>query len=254
MLSGFLPDAISPLLAGTLVLASMVTSMLTASMGAGGGVILLTLLSLWMPPLAVIPVHGMVQLGSNGGRAAMTWKHIHWPTIGWFLPGVVVGVILGGIVLVRLPVPLWQLIIALFVLYLCWGPPLPKRVVGPKGITVVGALTAFAGLFVGASGPLVAAYLKQLHPQRFTTVATFSLAMVLQHAPKALVFTLAGFAFPEWTPLIIAMIIMGGVGTWFGLKVLGKLSDIRFKQFFNIFLTLMSLRLLWLSAGGFGIL
>lgn len=252
MLSEYLPGSISPLVAGMLLLASLVTSLVTASMGAGGGVILLTLLSLWMPPLAVIPVHGMVQLGSNCGRAIMLWKHIHWPTIRWFLPGVAIGVVAGGLLLVRLPEPIWQLIIAMFVLYLCWGPPLPRRAVGPKGIAAVGGLTSFVGLFVGASGPLVAAYIKQIHHQRFTTVATFSLAMAFQHAPKAVVFSYAGFEFGAWLPLILAMIGTGAMGTWLGVKVLGNLSDNRFRLLFNLFLTLLAFRLLWLSATNLG--
>ena len=222
-------------------------------MGAGGGVILLMFMSLWMPPVAVIPVHGMVQLGSNTGRASMTWKHIHWPTIGWFLPGVLLGIIVGGVLLVRLPEPVWQTIIAVFVLYLCWGPPLPKRAVGARGIVVVGAVTSFIGLFVGASGPLVAAYIKQVHHQRFTAVATFSFAMVLQHAPKAVVFAFTGFYFLEWLPLIVGMIATGALGTWIGLKLLGNQTDRRFKQLFNMLLTLLALRLLWMSGQGFGL-
>lgn len=254
MLSTFLPDGISLFVAGMLLLASLTTSLCTAAMGAGGGVILVSVMSLWLPPMALIPVHGMVQVGSNIGRTAMTWRHVHWPTIGWFLPGVIVGTVLGGLLLVRLPEALWQLVIALFVLYLCWGPPLPRRAVGPRGIALVGALTSFAGLFVGSSGPLVAAYLKQLHNRRFTNVATYAVAMVAQHGPKVLVFAVAGFAFGQWLPLIAGMMASGALGTWLGLRLLGRLSDKGFKLIFDLLLTALAMRLLWLSAQGFGVL
>ena len=254
MMIEWIPDGLSPLVAVALLLVSLLTSMVTASMGAGGGVILLMVLSLCMPPLAVIPVHGMVQMGSNAGRSLMTWRHIRWPVLAWFAPGMVVGTIAGGLLLVRLPQAVWQVLIALFVLYLCWGPPLPRRAVGRAGILVVAAVTSFLSLFVGASGPLVAAYIKQMLGDRFATVSTFSATMLLQHGPKVLVFTLAGFDFLAWLPLIVAMITTGAVGTWLGLKVLGKLSDSGFRRFFNLFLTLMALRLLWLSASDVGLL
>jgi uncharacterized protein len=253
MLSAFLPDGMSLFVAGMLLLASLTTSLFTASMGAGGGVILVSVMSLWLPPMALIPVHGMVQLGSNVGRTAMTWRHVHWPTIAWFVPGVVVGTAAGGLLLVRLPEALWQLVIGLFVLYLCWGPPLPRRAVGPKGIALVGAFTSFAGLFVGASGPLVAAYLKQLHSQRFTNIATYAATMVAQHGPKVLVFAIAGFAFGQWLPLIVGMMAAGALGTWIGLRLLGRLSDKGFKLIFDLLLTVLALRLLWLSGHGFGV-
>lgn len=249
-----LPEGISPAIAVLFLVVALLGSLITAATGAGGGVLLLTIIALWLPPAAVIPVHGLVQAGSNGGRSIMTWKHIHWPTLAWFLPGVVVGLAAGTLLLIRLPEPVWQLLIALFVLYLCWGPPLPEKSVQKAGMTVVGGVTAFISLFVGASGPLVAAFIKRRYRDRFTTVSTLATALFCQHAPKALIFAAAGFAFTDWLPLIAAMIASGALGTWIGLELLGRMTDRRFDTLFNLLLTALSLRLLWLSGRGFGIL
>jgi len=82
-----------------LVACSALTSLLTASLGAGGGVLLLLLLALFLPPAVIIPVHGLIQLGSNGGRAALTWRHIDWRLMRAFAPGVVLGVVAGALLL-----------------------------------------------------------------------------------------------------------------------------------------------------------
>lgn len=242
-----LPDNLSPALAVGLMLASVITSMITASLGAGGGLLLLVLMALWIPPAAIIPVHGMVQMGSNVGRATLTWRHTDWRAIAAFAPGVLVGAGIGAWLLVDLPEHLWQLTIAGFVLYLCWGPALPKGVFGQAGIFVASALTSFISLFVGATGPLVAAFIKQMHEDRFQTVATFATAMSLQHAPKALVFGIAGFVFHEWLLFILGMIAFGFAGTWIGLHVLRNLKNRHFQLIFNVVLTLLALRLLWLA-------
>jgi uncharacterized protein len=247
----FLPDSLSPALAVALMLASIVTSMITASLGAGGGLLLLVLMALWIPPAAIIPVHGMIQMGSNVGRASLTWRHTDWPAIAAFAPGVVVGAGLGAWLLVDLPEHLWQLTIAGFVLYLCWGPALPRGAFGPPGIFFASALTSFVSLFVGATGPLVAAFIKQMHEDRFRTVATFATAMSLQHAPKALVFGLAGFVFHEWVFFMLAMIAFGFAGTWIGLHLLKNIQNEAFRTIFNIVLTLLALRLLWQAAQSF---
>lgn len=239
------PESLSLPVAVFLLLASAVTSMVTASLGAGGGVLLLVLMAMWVPPAAIIPVHGMIQLGSNSGRAALTWRHTDWKTIAAFAPGVLAGAALGAWLLVDLPPHLWQLSIALFVLYLCWGPSLPKGAFGPFGVFLASAATSFVSLFVGATGPLVAAFIKQMHSDRFTTVATFATAMCLQHAPKALVFGVAGFVFRDWLPFILGMIAFGFLGTWVGLHVLRTMSNRLFSQAFNLLLTVLALRLLW---------
>lgn len=250
-----LPGGLSASAAIFLLLCSTVTSMITASLGAGGGVMLLVLMAMWVPPAAIIPVHGLVQLGSNAGRAAMTWRQVDWRVIAAFAPGVIAGAAVGAWLLVELPPWLWQLTIGLFVLYLCWGPKLPGKAFGNVGIFLASALTSFASLFVGATGPLVAALIKQIHDNRFTTVATFATAMTLQHAPKALVFGVAGFVFREWLLFIVGMIVFGLVGTRLGLLVLRKLNNRHFNRIFNLLLTLLALRLLWLalvSAGWLG--
>ncbi|PAV25134.1 permease [Tamilnaduibacter salinus] len=251
MITEWLPDALSPALALVFFGLSVVTSMITASLGAGGGALLLALMALWLPPAAIIPVHGVIQLGSNASRASMTWHHIDWRVIGAFLPGVILGAGVGAMLLAHLPEAIWQLTIALFILYLCWGPPLPKGILGPVGTFCAATVTTFVSLFVGATGPLVAAFVKQIHRDRFRTVSTFATAMTLQHLPKALVFGLAGFALAEWLPFIAVMILCGFFGTWLGLRILNELSDSRFKRWFNILLTVLALRLIWQAAGSF---
>jgi hypothetical protein len=49
--------------------ASAFTSLITASLGLGGGVLLLALLGQILPPTALITIHGVGQFFSNIGRA-----------------------------------------------------------------------------------------------------------------------------------------------------------------------------------------
>lgn len=249
----FAPAELPLHIAWLLLGCSLLTSLITASFGAGGGVLLLIVLSLWLPPVAIIPVHGMIQLGSNAGRASMAWRHIDWRFIAWFLPGAMAGAAIGSLLLIQLPAPVLQISIAAFVLYLCWGPKLPGAALSSAGILMMSALTSFLSLFVGATGPLVVAYIRQMHSERFRTVATFAASMTLQHIPKAIVFGAAGFLFADWLLFIVAMIACGAVGTWLGLKVLGNISDQRFVRIFNVVLSLLALRLLWQAVVGLGI-
>ncbi|HKM36836.1 MAG TPA: sulfite exporter TauE/SafE family protein [Thiopseudomonas sp.] len=246
MLAWLLPADLPIWAALALIATACLTSALTAALGIGGGVFLLAVLSMLLPAAAVIPLHGLVQLGSNANRAALTAKHIRWPSLYWFAPGVLVGALLASVLLVELPSWLLQLSIAGFILLLSWGPPVPQVATRALGTFLAATLTTLLSHFVGATGPLVAGFIKQQQQgQRQATVATFAAAMTLQHAPKVLVYSAAGFVFQEWLALALAMILAGVVGTKLGLKVLYKTSDQRFAQVFNILLTLLALRLIW---------
>ncbi len=238
-------NGISPVVGIFLISVSLLTSLMTASLGAGGGVMLLGLMAQLLPPQLIIPLHGVVQLGSNAGRATLSFRHIDWKFIGLYLLGAIIGSFFGQYVLVALPPLAMYLSIALFILYLCWGPQLPKMILGKFGTVVAGGGTTFLALFVGASGPIVAAFIKQLHSDRFKTVATFAAAMSLQHICKIVVFQNAGFNLIPWLPLLIAMICSGAIGTFIGLKLLRRMSDHNFGRIFKIVLSLMALRLIW---------
>lgn len=249
LIATLLPAELSGLAVMALIMAAAFTSAVTAALGIGGGVMLLGLMAVMLQPAAIIPVHGIVQLGSNAGRALMTLRHINLTTLLWFSPGVILGAWLASLFLVDLPLHLIQLCIAGFILLLCWGPAIPRFATGPVGTFLAASVTSFASLFVGATGPLVAAFIKQQETQRLPTVATFAAAMTLQHAPKAVVYGAAGFVFGDWLALIGLMIAAGALGTWAGLHLLARRSDQRFALVFNLVLTLLAARLVWQALG-----
>ncbi|MDR9438167.1 MAG: sulfite exporter TauE/SafE family protein [Halomonas sp.] len=243
-------ESLSPLSGGinlVLVLLSVFTSAFTAAVGVGGGVLMIMALAQVMPAAALIPVHGMVQLGSSVGRTALTWRHVDLALLGAFLPGVVLGALAAAWLLVRLSAGVLELCIAAFVLFTCWGPGLPKRALGRGGVLVAGAVTTLLSSLVGASGPMVAAFIKHSQFGRLAKVATFSACMLLQHLTKAFVFGVAGFVFRDWLPLMLVMVAAGFLGTWLGLRLLHRLSEHRFDTLFKWALTLLALRLIWLG-------
>ncbi|MCG6658802.1 sulfite exporter TauE/SafE family protein [Halomonas campisalis] len=243
-------ELLSPLSGGVnlgLVALSALTSGISAAAGIGGGTLLIMTMAQVMPAAALIPVHGMVQLGSNGGRAVMTWRHVRRDIVAAFLPGVILGAVAAAWLLIRLPYGVLELCIAAFVLYSCWGPGLPQRAVGRTGTVIAGAVTTLLSSLVGASGPLVASFIKLGISERLPRVATFATCMTLQHTTKAFIFGFAGFVFRDWLGLMLAMVAAGFAGTWLGLRLLHRVTDHRFDFLFNWVLTLLALRLIWLG-------
>lgn len=243
-------DMLSPLSGAanaSLILLSLVTAWMNSAMGIGGSALLIMTMAQIMPPAAVIPVHGMVQLGANSSRFLFIWRYVDYKRLLAIIPGILLGAIAASALLVQLPAGTLELLIASFMLFMCWGPALPARSVGMAGSMLMGAFTTFLSSFVGAAGSIVAAYLKHISPERMVRVATHSAIMSLQHLTKAFIFGFAGFVFFDWLALMFAMIAVGFVGTWAGLKVLKKLTNHYFDFIMKLLLTLLSVRLLWVA-------
>ena len=236
---------LSPATIALLSASSFLGSFITAALGVGGGAFLIAVMADLVPPLALIPLHGLVQMGSNGSRAVLTRRHIDKQVVGIFAVGAIIAsgcaVFLLGVIGTEIIPPL----VALFILWLCWGP-MPELGLGktPAGLLIGGWLTTVATMIVGATGPLVSAWLGRSGVDRWVYTANFSSCMTLQHLLKIVVFGLAGFAFTEWLPLLGLMITMGYIGTKIGLRVLGKLPEKQFKVLFKGLLTLLAIRVL----------
>lgn len=225
-----------------LIALSALTSAITAALGLGGGALLIAVMSLLMPAAIVVPVHGAVQLGSNGGRAFLRRAFIQWQFVGWFILGSALGALLGGRVATLLPENVFKGAIALFLLYSVWLPKPKIKQRGPLSTTIAGTFTSAVGMVVGISGPLVITFLRNLSERR-EIVGTHAFLMTCQNTFKLLAFIFFGFAFYDYLALILAMIASGLIGTVLGGLALDKLPEKLFRIAFRIILTLVALDL-----------
>ena len=238
-----LPDGLSWPVALALIAVSFITSMITAMFSLGGGIAMLATLGLVFPPAVVIPVHGLVQLGSNGGRAIIQRAHIQWHLMAWFGAGSVLGIFVGGSLAISIPEALFQAVIGLFILYCVWVPQPRVTGRGPVANFAAGAIIGGVGMFVGAVGPLVANFLRKLDDRR-QLIATQAGLMALNNIAKVAAFTLFGFAFAQYLPVVLAMVMTGFAGTVVGSRMLDRVSEVVFRRGFKVILTLMALEML----------
>jgi uncharacterized membrane protein YfcA len=249
MLDLLLPAGVSAPIAILLIAVAFFTSALTAAFGIGGGVAMLGALAGTVPPAVIVPVHGVVQLGSNIGRAFIQRAHAVWPLVARFAVGSVAGAALGALVFVALPDRLLLGLLGGFILAMTWLPKPRIPGLASSGMLAGGAISTFLTMFVGATGPFVQAILLPLGLKRHALVATHAVCMVVQHALKIVAFGALGFAFDDWLPLVALMIVSGFAGTWAGTKLLDKLSEKTFSVVLRIVLTLVSLDLIRRAAG-----
>lgn len=224
---------------------SFVGSFIAAALGLGGGLLVLATMTLFLPPTVLIPVHAVVQIGSNGFRAFLMRRQILYSVIPAFLVGTLLGSWLGGLTIFALEVWLLQSILGVFVLYATWAPKFRSSNPGPVKFFGCGVFGGFATMFVGGTGPLVAPFVNAACKERQQVVATHASLMTFQHLFKVILFGVLGFAFGPYIPLMVGLIGFGVCGTIIGRRVLDRLPEKTFRIALQTILTLLAARLLY---------
>jgi uncharacterized membrane protein YfcA len=245
------PD-VGPLLFFGLTLASLVTAFIGVYTGAAGGIMLLAVMALAMAPTALIPVHTVVMLGAGVTRTMIMWRHVMRPTLLPFIVGSVIGAALGGKLVISLPTSTLLGVLGAFVLLVTWMPRL-GRIGAERGrFLFLGFGVTFLGMFVSATGTLLAPFVASASPERRNHAATLGALMLFSHLSKLIAFGFVGIAIGSFAPLMAAMIAAGAVGNWLGEVALMRTSEQRFRLIFQLVLTALGVRLLWSAAAGAG--
>src|SRR5262245_46409556 len=238
------PD-VGPLLFVGLAVLSFVTALIGIYTGAAGGVILLAAMAVVLPIAVVIPVHTVVMLGTGVARTVFMWSHVMRDTIVPFIVGAAIGGAGGAKLFFPLPIAWLEAILGGFILLVTCMPHL-GRTGAPRGrFAVLGFATTFLGVFVSATGSLLAPFVASAAKDRYKHVATLGALMAVSHIAKLAAFGMIGVAIGSFVPLMAAMIAGGALGNWLGEAVLHRTSEERFRFILQLVLTLLALRLLW---------
>ncbi len=239
-----LPQTISINSAIFLIFFNFLTCFISTALSLGGGMLMLVGLSFILPTTALIPVHGLVQLGSNFGRIFVSIKDLDKKIILPFVIGTIVGSLFGANIVDYLSPGVGQVGVGLFILYSLFGtfPPL-----GRKYILVGGIATTIMSMLFGASGPIVSTLIRNMgfNPTKHVTI--HGAFMTSQHLFKSIGFFFIGFAFQEYILLVATMIFVGFFGTYFGKKVLISKGKHYFQKVLTIILLLGGIRIIYLG-------
>lgn len=232
----------------TIGAAVFVTAVLSGVLGMAGGIALLAVLLLYLPPLAAIPLHGVIQLVSNSSRVAVQRQHARFDRILWYALPLIPAGLVGLRVAERLPEALVSLAIGGVVLIATWlprGRSAERTAQRPRArFFALGAVSGFLNMVLGAIGPLIDPFFLGLGLGRQALVGTKAACQTLAHAAKVGLFGAAGFAFAEHMPLLALGSLAAIAGTWVGSRLLDRISEESFLWLYRVVLSGLALRLL----------
>lgn len=242
-----------------LLIASFLTSSISAVLGMGGGIILLGIMSIIIPEgYMVIALHGVIQLISNSTRTFVFRKHIKKNIINKFTIGALIGVFISILIILfitqyynvnsadEIKVDFLKPIIGIFILWhLFFKKRIKKQNRKKKSFIYVGLIGGISSIFIGAIGPLIAPFFLKSELTKENIIANKAACQTITHLTK---FPLFIYFFNvnyinelnTLFPLILAVYI----GTNFGKKILHFIPEELFKKIFKFTLLIIALRLI----------
>ena len=224
---------------------SFFTSLLTSIFSVGGGLIMLVALAQSFSPATLIPLHGSIQLANNFSRTLVYREFVQCQLIKHIVISSMFGALVGIFLFGTLSENLLLILIASTILFLTWAPIDNFILSVMKNDWFCGLISGFAGIFVGANGPLVTAYLRTKNLSPEVLVANHGAIMIFQHAIKIILFTsFFSFTIQDYFLFIFILALTGYAGANLGRRLISNISFDSFNIALKILLTFLSIFLI----------
>jgi len=213
----------------------------------GGGILLLGMMTFFLPYQLLVPIHGAVQLVSNSSRTFYLRKNIRMDFFIPFILGAPFGYLIAYNILKEITdYNIFYLVLALFVIYAVFKPKkLPEIRIAGYQWSILGLLAGFQGALIGAVGPLLAPFYLRSDITKEELIATKAAQQIFIHIFKIPLFLSLDFNYIEHAPLLLLMSFSALIGSFGGVKLLKKLDEKLFKKLFKSVLLLAAVRLLY---------
>lgn len=200
----------------TLSAASFLTSLLTAAIGIGGGLGLLSVMPSFMPMAAVVPLHGMTQFVSNASRFAFDYRQADTHRLPAYFTGACLGGLAGFFFIGRIPDLYLSGGLGIFILLCTWTGLVTKLGKLFTNFFSIAFVQTFLSLFIASVGLISQPVLIKQGLPKDRVIVTHAMQMSVLHGLKVFAFVAAGFPFLRYWQLALVMIAASAAGSYFG--------------------------------------
>lgn len=228
----------------SLAAASFVTSAITAAVGIGGGLGLLSMMPAFVPVAAVVPLHGVTQLFSNASRFLLDWRQAETRLLPAYLAGACLGGALGYRFVGHIPDLYLSAVLGGFIL-LCTWTDLVKRL--GRIVTNFFSLAfvqTFLSLFVASVGLISQPMLIKQGLPKNKVIVTHAMQMSVLHGLKVFVFVAVGFPFLHYWLLLAAMMLASAAGSYCGGLFRNRIPEAAGSAVLKAGITLFALKMI----------
>lgn len=221
-------------------------SFITSLTGLGGGTLILAGLLLIYPPELAIPLHSFTQFSANALRTGLFFRSVNWRVVASY-GALMLPAAWGAAKIFDLINPsLLKIMVGFFILISIFPFKFkPKHEPGPMTFVLLGALSSFLGIFVGAIGPAVVPFFNRLKLSRDGILSTKSAGQMCLQFSKIIAFSgAAGVDFMALNDHIWILILGTLLGVGISIPIGKRISDQKFDLAVNVLLGLIAIKVL----------
>lgn len=236
-----------------LISASFVAWFISMLAGGGSPFILIPLISALFGSQAVAPAITVGLLLGNSQRSLFFWQHINWEVTFWYLPGALLGAILGAFALTRIHLEALQILIAIGLLlmainYLLNGLEQSFRVEAWYFLPL-SFLNAIGSALIGSTGPIMNPVYLNYGMDKETLIATKSFNKVFLHLVKLAAYGALGTLHWQYMGYGLVIGLAAMPANWLGKKVLAHITNQQFHRLVFGFVAISGMLMLWQQRG-----
>lgn len=237
------------MIACSLFITSFVAWFLSMLAGGGSPFILIPVISLLLGAQAVAPVITTGLLIGNAQRGLVFWHQVDWQVTAWYVPGAILGAIIGCYGLTQIHVEGLQLVLGVGLLamvanYLL-APKESQFTVRTWYFLPLSFINAIGSGLIGSTGPVMNPVYLSYGLEKEAMVATKALNKTALHLIKLSAYAAFGSLSPDY--LAYGLVIgLGAIpANWLGKMVLEKMSAEQFRQLVFAFVAVSGVAMIW---------
>jgi uncharacterized membrane protein YfcA len=237
------------MIAVALFTASFVAWFLSMLAGGGSPFILIPLISLWLGVQAVAPVITTGLLVGNSQRSCFFWNHINWTVTAWYVPGAVLGALIGCYGLSQIHAEGFQALVGLGLVGMAISHGLGRKdvqySVSAWWFLPVALVNAIGSGLIGSTGPIMNPMYLNYGLEKEAMIATKALNKTVLHLVKLTAYLVLGHLSGEYLAYGLVIGLAAIPANWLGKQVLASISAHQFRQLVFTFVAFSGVFMVW---------
>ncbi len=216
-----------------LALAGFVAFLISTVAGGGGSLILVPIVAFYLGAQAAAPVISLGNTINRPVRLALFWKHIDWSVAKYYIPGGIIGALIGSYLFATISIESLQIVVGLFLISTVFQYNFgeSERSFEVKAIHFfpLGLAVAIFSALIGATGPVLNPFYLNYGLQKEPMIATKTVNSFLVGLTKIGSYTFFGALHGDLWFYGILIGVAAGVASYVAKRSLGEISSRTFR-------------------------
>jgi uncharacterized protein len=213
--------------------AGFVAFLISTVAGGGGSLILVPIVAFYLGAQAAAPVVSLGNMINRPVRLVLFWEHIDWTIAKYYIPGGIVGALVGAYLFATISLEALQIVIGLFLISTVFQYNFGESERSFKMRAVyflpLGLVVSLFSALIGATGPVLNPFYLNYGLEKERMIATKTVNSFLVGVTKIGSYAFLGALYGRLWLYGILIGVMAGLASYMGKQILGEISSKTFR-------------------------